>query len=58
MKLASITKKIHVHQGQEKQEENSDEMNTNEKHVSVNLYIEKNKPDPTETISTEYTSKS
>ena len=57
MKLKHITKKIHVNSSQEKQKEDSDEMNTNEKHVSLNLYIEKNKPDPATTISDEYTSK-
>ena len=57
MKLKRITKKIHVNSSQERQKEDSDEMNTNEKHVSLNLYIEKNKPDPTATISDEYTNK-
>lgn len=35
----------------------NDELSKNEKHVSINLYIEKTKSDPNQTLSDEYTNK-
>lgn len=55
--LKAITQKIHIRQGKEKQQEDSDEMNSSEKHVSLNLYIENSKSSPSDAISNQYNNK-
>lgn len=56
VKLKRITQKIAI-SNDPKQQVDLDSLTVNEKKVSINLYVEKNKSDPTNTLADEYTNK-